>query len=206
MNLYSNDAVGKIYDLLFCDDLTLYKEASPSGYPLETLFTENAANADLQRIVNDRELETRLKILAANRLRDRGSASDDRRIFGVIIEVGLDEGLDVLAAYEDGTARYINHSEKIIVWDTRTPESDGLISELFLAARTVVERIGPWDGPRREPPSTGNIRLSFLVSNGLYFGEGPFDVLAQDQMAAPVIDHATRLMNFLVHTTLDQSG
>jgi hypothetical protein len=205
MNPYKNDAINNIYDLLFCDDLAPYKATSPTGYPWEILFTENAANADLQRIIDDRELETRPKILAAGRLRDQGSASDERRIFGVIIEVGLDEGLDVLAAYEDKTARYINHSEKIIVWDTKTQESDALVSDLFSSARTVVDRIGPWDGPRREPPTTGNIRLSFLVSNGLYFGEGPFDVLARDQMAGPVIDHSTRLMNFLVNTTLGQS-
>jgi hypothetical protein len=123
----------------------------------------------------------------------------------VIIEVGLDEGLDVLAAYEDGSARYINHSEKLIVWDATTDESNRLIADLFASARTVVDRIGPWDGTRRPPPTTSNIRLTFLVSNGLYFGEGPFDVLAQDPMAGPVINRATELMNFLVSTTLDQS-
>ena len=124
----------------------------------------------------------------------------------MIIEVGLDEGLDVLAAYEDGTARYINHSEKMIVWDAPTQESNDLIADLLAASRTVVDRIGPWDGPRREPPTMGNVRLSFLVSNGLYFGEGPFAALAQDPMAAPVINSATQLMNFLVSTSLDQAS
>ena len=204
MKPYSNDAINKIYDLLFCDDLNLYVETSPTGYPWDLLFAESAANADLQKIIDDKSLETRTKILAASRLLKRGVSTDHRRIFGVIIEVGLDEGLDVLAAYEDGCARYVNHSEKMIIWDTKTNESSGLIADLFASARTVVDRIGPWDGARRPPPTAGNIRLTFLVSNGLYFGEGPFDVLAQDQMAGPVIHHATRLMNFLVSTTLDQ--
>jgi hypothetical protein len=205
MKPYSNDAINKIYDLLFCDDLDLYKETSPTSYPWNVLFAESAANADLQKIIDDPGLETRVKRLAANLLLKHGVSTDQRRIFGVIIEVGLDEGLDVLAAYEDGSARYINHSEKLIVWDTTTDESNRLIADLFASARTVVDRIGPWDGTRRPPPTTSNIRLTFLVSNGLYFGEGPFDVLAQDPMAGPVINHATELMNFLVSTTLDQS-
>ena len=205
MKPYSNDAINKIYDLLFCDDLDLYKETSPTSYPWDVLFAESPANADLQKIIDDPGLETRVKRLAANLLLKHGVSTDQRRIFGVIIEVGLDEGLDVLAAYEDGSARYINHSEKLIVWDATTDESNRLIADLFASARTVVDRIGPWDGTRRPPPTTSNIRLTFLVSNGLYFGEGPFDVLAQDPMAGPVINHATELMNFLVSTTLDQS-
>ena len=37
-------------------------------------------------------------------------------VLGVIVEVGLDEGLDVLASYQDGTARYINYTGKMILW------------------------------------------------------------------------------------------
>jgi len=203
MKPYSNDATNKIYDLLFCDDLSLYSRAASTGYPWITLFAEEPNGTELQTIIDDWDLETRPKILASNLLRRQGKQTEQRRIFAVIIEVGLDEGLDVLVAYEDGTARYINHTEKMIVWETKTEESNELVVNLFIAARTVVDRIGPWDGPRREAPSAGNIRLSFLVSNGLYFGEGPFDVLAQDAMAGPVIDHATRLMNFLVNTAIN---
>jgi len=205
MKPYSNDATNKIYDFLFCDDLSLYSGASSAGYPWQTLFAESPSAADLEKIVNDANLETRTKVLAANLLLKQGVQTDQRRIFGVVIEVGLGEGLDVLAAYEDGTARYINHTEKMIVWDASTEESNELIADLVAASRTVVDRIGPWEKPRREPPTVGNVRLSFLVSNGLYFGEGPFDALANDPMAGPVINHATRLMNLLVNTTLDQS-
>ena len=115
---------------MFCDDLNLYVETSPTGYPWDLLFAESAANADLQKIIDDKSLETRTKILAASRLLKRGVSTDHRRIFGVIIEVGLDEGLDVLAAYEDGCARYVNHSEKMIIWDTKTDESSGLIGSM----------------------------------------------------------------------------
>jgi len=146
-----------------------------------------------------------LKVIAANMLTARGRPAAGRRIFGVIVEVGMDEGLDVLAAYEDGTARYINYSAKLIVWDARTNESDEIIADLFATARPLVDRIGPWDGERREPPTAGNARLTFLVSNGLYFGEGPFSALHGDALGGPVIDGAVKLMTFLIENATDQS-
>ena len=79
-----------------------------------------------------------------------------RRVMGVVVEAGLPDGLDVLAAYEDGTARYINFSEKIIIWDTPTTESEALITELFNAGVAVVNNIGPWEGPRRPAPASWN--------------------------------------------------
>jgi hypothetical protein len=107
--------------------------------------------------------------------------------------------LDVLAAYEDGSARYINFSGKLIVWDMATPESEALVTNLFNAAEAVVASIGPWDQPRRPAPLTGVIRLNFLVSDGLYFGEGPFEILQTDPLGGPVIGAAVKLMSYLIH-------
>jgi len=36
--------------------------------------------------------------------------------------------------------------------------------------------------------------MTFLVSDGLYFGEGPFGALQQDRMAGPVLAKATQLL------------
>jgi hypothetical protein len=98
----------------------------------------------------------------------------------------------------------MNHSEKMIVWETKTEESNEMVVDLFIAARTVVDRTGPWHESRKYPPPTGNARLTFLVSNGLYFGEGPFDVLQRDRWGGPVLKQATKLMNFLISTSLDR--
>ena len=124
--------------------------------------------------------------------------SGEKEILSVIIEVGLPEGLDVVAAFKDGSARYINYSGKLIIWETRTNESDELISQLFSDSMDVVNKIGPWTEARRPAPTAGNIRLSFIVSDGLYFGEGPFEVLQNDPMGGPVIADAIKLMSFLI--------
>jgi hypothetical protein len=207
MNPYKDEAFNKIYDLLFCDNVDLYRESctSPDIYPWKDLLAANPSDEALKKIIDDNDAEARHKALAAHLLAMRGISCDNRRIFGVIVEVGMDEGLDVLAAYSDGTARYINYSEKLIVWETRTQESDQLVGDLFHAANTLVEQIGPWDGARRPPPAAGNARLTFLVSDGLYFGEGQLGALSQDPLGAPVIDGAIKLMTFLIDNATDQS-
>jgi len=207
MQPYKNEAINKIYDLLFCDKPELFRTDGdlPDEYPRSELFVPDPSDETLQKIVDDDGVESRYKIIASNMSVATRKAAADRRIFGVIVEVGMDEGLDVLAAYEDGTARYINYSEKLIVWDARTSESDEIIADLFSVARPLVDMIGPWNGERREPPTPGNARLTFLVSNGLYFGEGPFNALHADALGGPVIDGAVKLMTFLIENAKDQS-
>lgn len=199
MSTYSDPGVDQIYELLFCDDLERYR-GDTSAYPWSVLFTSPPNAPDLQRLINDDEVETRARILASNLLRKLGKPDEDKQLFGVIVEVGVEEGLDTLAAYEDGTARYINYTGSMIVWDTRTNESDELVVDLFAAARDVVAQIGPWDAARLNRPKEENVRLSFLVSDGLYFGEGPFEALVRDPIGGPVIAAATKLMQFLVMT------
>jgi hypothetical protein len=48
------------------------------------------------------------------------------------------------------------------------------------------------------PPPTGQARLTFLVGGELYFGQAPFDALAGDSMAGPVLNTATALLSALV--------
>src|SRR5262249_46487538 len=153
----------------------------------------------LARLANDEKTESRVRILAYNKLMLLGQAAEEKILLGVIIEVGLDGGLDTLAAYQDGTARDINQSEKMIVWETKTKDSEGIIQQLFRDSQVVVNRIGAWTDPRLAPPKKGEVRLNFLVSDGLYFGQGPFSVLQKDAMGGPVINSATALMMFLVN-------
>jgi len=200
---YKIEGVNQIYELLFCDDIELYRSASTASgvYPWDVLFEEDADTDKLREVLYDTSLETRPKILAARLLTENGVVEPLRRVMGVVVEAGLPDGLDVLAAYEDGSARYINFTGKIIIWDTPTDESEALITQLFNAGTEVVNHIGPWEGPRRPAPESGTIRLNFLVSDGLYFGEGPFEVLQKDPMGGPVISTAVKLMSHLIHQT-----
>jgi hypothetical protein len=71
---------------------------------------------------------------------------------------------------------------------------DSKIRQLFRASQVAVDKLGPWDKPRLAPPPSGAMRLTFLVSDGLYFGQGPMADLQNDPMGGPVVTAATELM------------
>lgn len=194
---YQDSTLNFLYNLLFCDDLNLFKSNAQPPYapPFDVLFADNAAAADIQKIVDDPQADPRARLLACNQLRSRGLPTGPQTLLAIIVEVGLDDGLDVLASFVNGTARYINYTEKILVWETTTdPAVNKITEELFVSGRQIISQIGPWDQPRLPHPEKGNARISFLVSDGLYFGEGPMNVLFEDPMAGPALVKATELM------------
>ncbi len=197
---YKTAAVNTVYNLLFCDNVKLYKEitAKPYVYPFNVLFSGSNTIGDLQKITKDPHAEPRIKVLAYNQLLAKRVKPDKKELLAVIVEIGLDNGLDVLASFSNGTARYINQTGKILVWETTTDQTaNELTRALFTASQKILPQIGPWDKARRPYPTKGNMRITFLVADGLYLGEGPIDVLFQDPIAGPALQKATALMKYL---------
>jgi len=200
---YKDPSTNLIYELLFCDNLELYKNNNqkPNTYPWDILFSNSANNFDFEKIIGDVDIESRIKILTYNRLLVNKQNVDKKELLGVIVEVGLDNGLDVLASFRDGTARYINQTGKMIVWETVDDTLNDLTNKLFEYSYTIVNKIGPWDKPRKSNPEKGVVRITFLVSDGLYFGEGPINTLFNDPMAGPALASAAELMKYLMEKT-----
>ena len=197
---YNDSATNIIYNLLFCDNLALYKANTqpPYSYPFDILFSETSKISDLQKIIDDASVDPRVKMLAYNQQLAMGNKPDKKELLAVIVEVGLDRGLDVLASFRNGTARYINQTGKVLIWETTEDVSvNEMTNDLFSKAADIVNQIGPWDKPRKPHPAKGSMRLSFLVSDGLYFGEGAMDTLFADKLAGPTLSAATSLMQYL---------
>ena len=196
---YQSGAANDLYHLLFCDEPALFGARAgqtPTAWQ-EALFAEPPDSAALLALANDPSQEGRVRYLAFSRLRATGASVAAKGLSGVIVEVPLDGGLDTLAAFSEGGVRYLNHTGKASVFegvDALKP----FVDRLFAASEPVVARIGPWEQPRRPPPAHGNIRLTFLVSDGLYFGEGPMIVMQRDPMAGPIIQRATELLQTIV--------
>jgi hypothetical protein len=206
---YSDAALNHVYQLLFCDKPEWFgsHQEPPYTYPFDVLLSPKPDTAGLVRIVNDNDVEPRLQLLAYNILRSSGKRPSQKILLGVIIEVGLEGGLDVLASYRNGTARYINQSGKLIIWEnTEDAKVNELTATLFEQSWNIVNQIGPWDKPRRPHPPKNNLRISFLVSDGLYFGEGGMNVLFNDPMAAPALNTATALMQYLMANSLEKEN
>jgi hypothetical protein len=201
---YNESSTNLIYHLLFCDNLDLYKQhnQAPATYPFNLLFADSSTAADFQKIIDDPTTDSRLKVLAYNQQMAKGHQPTQKELLAVIVEVGLDNGLDVLASFQDGTARYLNQTGKILIWEATDPTSTELTQDLFQKSQHIVDQIGVWDQPRRPYPTRGTVRISFLVSDGLYFGEGPIDVLFNDPLANPALTSATLLMKYITEKAL----
>lgn len=198
---YSSEAANTIYNLLFCDSPSAFLARSGEE-PAPWQATLASAPPDLQALqalAADGNQDGRVRYLAYQQLRHDGQSVPSRQLLGVIVEVPLAGGLDTLAAYSEGGVRYINHSGRIAVVDG-APSMAHLVHGLFAESQPVVNAIGPWTEARRAPPERDNIRLTFLVSDGLYFGEGPLTVMQREPMAAPIIKRATELLQAVVAT------
>ncbi len=198
---YDSEAANGIYNLLFCDNPAAFK-AKPGEIPTRwqtVLFSAPAEVEALLALASDTTQEGRVRFLAFSRLRELGKAVPPKTLLGVIVEVPLETGLDALAAFSEGGIRYVNQSGKLVVIEG-VASFLPMVKRLFAAAEPVVAHIGPWDKPRLSPPKRGNVRLTFLVSDGLYFGEGPMSAMQREAMAGPIIQQATELLQSVVAT------
>jgi tetratricopeptide (TPR) repeat protein len=154
-----------------------------------------------RQILEHTNLESRHYLQSWNFLRKHGqkpSPDTAKLVLGVVIEVMMPEGLDMLAVYSDHSARYYNYSGSAVVWEHQDTSLDSAIDQLLAASSQVVTQIGPWEQERPAPPPRGHVRLSFLTPSGLHFGEGAFAALSRDPLGGRVLNIGTSLMKVLI--------
>jgi hypothetical protein len=196
---YSDASANGVYNLLFSDATADFRQR-PGEVPAHwhsVLEAEPADVAALRALADDDLQEGRVRYLAYAKLRRLGEPVPAKRLLGVIVEVPLPGGLDVLAAYSEGSVRYINQTGKLAFYE-RVESLTPLVQRLISDSSKVVARIGPTDQLRRPPPLGESVRITFLVSDGYYFGEGNMQSMHQDTLAGPVIQRAVELLQAAV--------
>lgn len=203
---YRQPEINFIYNLLFCDDLSLFKpeDGKPLAHWESALFAPNPDAQAIRTIAENDEEESRIRALAFNWLREHKHAVPERQLLGVVVEVPLDGGLDAIAAYADGRVRYINQTGKVAAFEGAPSKVEIKAKALVASALPTIHRIGPWGQKRLPPPTKGAVRMTFLVSDGLYFGEGHFAQMQREPMAAPVIQTARELLLLVVSAATDE--
>jgi hypothetical protein len=165
---------------------------------------KQGAISTLQGILATPNLESRHYLQAFSALRQLGVDAPSQHakdVLGVVVEVGVDKGLDLVAAYADHHARYFNYSGASVVWERPDARLDAAIDHLLSTAGPLAQAIGSWKGERPPAPRSGRARVNVLMPVGLHFGEGPLDALAKDRMGGPVITAAFQLMQELIKLT-----
>ena len=198
---YADPAINRIYNMLFCDDPSAFAPRAASdlaGWPLwqQALFARQMDPNTVRAVANDPEQDPRARCLAMNWLRQQGHHVPARQMFGVVLEVPLEGGLDALAVYIDGSVRYLNHRAAPTLVDGPLPALQPVVQHLLQVSQGIVDQIGPSEAARQPAPAR-NVRLNFLVSDGLYFGEGPMNVLSNDAMAGPLLQAGGQLIGQL---------
>jgi hypothetical protein len=116
-----------------------------------------------------------------------------KQMGGLILEVGLDTGVDVLAAFADGRARFLNTNGDISMWEGGEGATAGLVSKLLGCAAPIVAKAAaqPWE--RLDSPADGSIRISTFGSGGMHLEQGTIEEFANH----PLFDAGVDLMNAL---------
>jgi hypothetical protein len=196
---YSETAINDIYNMLFCDNLSAFlPSAGRAPVPWQLVLSSEPPDIPaLVALADDSNQEGRIRYLAYTRLRALGHTVPAKRLFGVIAEIPMPSGMDTLAAYSDGGVRHINYTSKLVIFE-QVPSLQPYVQRLFAVAGSAVARLGPWEESRRPPPKAGQVRITFLVSDGLYFGEGPMTTMQRDAIGGPVIQKAGELLQAAV--------
>lgn len=157
------------------------------------------------RVHHPPERETRLFLQAWHLARlaglDPGSAALDP--LGVVVDMHTEEGLDTVAGFADGSARYLGYSGAGVVWEVPDAIVGGLVQELLFRALDVVAMTGPLEGSRPGPPGHGGAMISVLTPGGIHVGAGSVYALSNDSRGGPVIAAAADLLRVLVERALE---
>lgn len=159
------------------------------------------AIAQWRQILEQPDLEPRCYLQAWHFLRAQAQQPPPevaKQLLGIVVEVAMPGGLDLLAAYPDHSARYYNYSGAGVIWEHPDASLDPIIDQVLDAGREIVAKIGPWEKDRPGPPPNGSVRLCFLTPSGLHFGQGPMEVIARDPMGGGMLQVATGLMQSLI--------
>lgn len=189
---YQDPAAQQIYSALFCDDISLY-EKMEDVFPV--LFAEKADVKALTELALDETAETRIRMLAARRLKEAGAALKENPVWGVVLEIPLPSGLDTLAVYADGRARYINFTGRVGILED--VPSAGL-KFIFDAAKKLVPANGPWAGKRLPPPAADNVRFTFFAGGESYVLEGPGEELFYGEETKELFKNMSFLLRMIV--------
>jgi hypothetical protein len=156
-----------------------------------SVWREIAANDDIE---SRHVLQAWHFIRAAGVSPPADSAAD---VLGVIAEVAVGEGCDLLAAYLDGSVRYLGGATLVAAPDVvRLAEA---LTAWLVVGQLLAPNIVAWDHPALPSLPSGHSRVLMLTPAGPRFGQGPDAELRQMPAAGGFLDVATTLLQVVTY-------
>lgn len=146
--------------------------------------------------------EPRQVLQAWHLLRDQGivpDASIADEVLGVVAEVALDGGHDVLAAYADGSVRFLHHLGGGSIFEPPAPEPVGSAAAQWLAvASSLVGEVAPWAGDSSLAAPPGESRFVLLTRAGHRAVAGDDATMAASAVASQLLGSGAALLQAVV--------
>jgi hypothetical protein len=125
-------------------------------------------------------------------------------LLGAVAEVPMKRSHDVLAAYQDGTARYLNHAGGAVIWEDREPAIQAAIDDWLAYAQGLARALGTsWTEPSLPSLPPGHLRVLMLTPSGPRFGQGPEADMRNESAVSQFLNPATLLMQLLTSRRID---
>lgn len=208
--------VARFTELLFADQTlddvltSLDKEAAPDvAWMLLSKAAEHIRQAEVGRaaevlleVASNPNMETRILLWSWAALRRLGvhpNSYEADDIKGVVIQVPMESGADVLAAYADGMARYVNHSGKAIVWEITDATISGIIRKLLQSCKDLC---GVVVAASANHSVTDVVRVTLLTFNGNRFAEASMQSVASSPINQVVGVGAELMANLIKRSEL----
>jgi hypothetical protein len=129
----------------------------------------------------------------------------DPKVYGVLVDVHLENGTEFVAAYADHSARYFNYTGGGIIWEAPDSSLNDKIDTLLQACEAVTRQLPPLtleQGRPIPPKNVDTVQINILTPGGIRHGIGTFEQLSQNTSANAIIAGATDLMKNLVDKNL----
>jgi tetratricopeptide (TPR) repeat protein len=157
----------------------------------------------LETVLKQEKLETRQYLQAWYFLRTIGvqpPAEQAKQVYGMVFELGLSKGLDVLAVYRDDSARYYPAGGGGFILEPEPDRSYAPIDKLLALAATFVAKLSPLEGEHPQAPKLGEACVYILTPSGLlpaYIGSANMFTIKMNRIASPLFDAATHVLTML---------
>jgi hypothetical protein len=146
--------------------------------------------------------ESRHVLQAWHLLRAQGIAPDASiadEVLGIVAEVALDGGHDVLAAYRDGSVRFLHHGGGGSIFEPPAPEHVAQAAAAWLdVAEGLAGQVAPWPGDGSHPAPPGESRFVLLTRGGHRAVAGDEATLAASAVASQLLGAGAALLQAVV--------